>query len=187
MVRQLQVKCQLHTLRSKIGKILPKPEEMAQEIFGFWSSMMSSSGQPSQQVSEYLCSLFKDKSLADMAKMLIKPPSGDLVPEALESLNTTSSPGIDRFTGVIYKNFADHFVPLMHRIYQGLLDSPSILGSWSLALLNPIPKTAGMAGVQDVRPLVLQKFNNKWVPVIVLLQLHDFVATISPIQRPGFY
>ena len=182
LVRQLQVKCQFHTLRSKVGKILPKPVEMAQEIFGFLSNMISSSGQPFQQVSEYLRSLFKDKPLADMPKMLIKQPSEDLVPEALESLNTTSSPSIDGFTGVIYKNFADHFVLLMYHIYQGLVDSPSVPGSWSVALLNTILKTAGMAGVQDVRPLVLQKINNKWVPVFVSLQLHDFVATISPMH-----
>ena len=121
-----------------------------------------------------------------MAKMPIKRPSEDLVPEGLESLNTTSSPGIDHFTGVIYKNFADHFVLLMYRIYQGLVDFPSVSRSWSVAPLNPIPKTAVMAGVQDVRPLVLQNINNKWVPVIVSLQLQDFVATISPMhsQQP---
>ena len=32
-----------------------------------------------------------------------------------------------------------------------------------------IPKTTGLPGVQDLRPLVLQIFNNKWVAAIVSL------------------
>ena len=60
-------------------------------------------------------------------------------------------------------------VPLMFQIYQNLLVSPSLPETWSLALLNPIPITAGLPSAQDLRPLVLQNFNNKWVASIVSL------------------
>ena len=108
-----------------------------------------------------------------MAKMLIKPIIGDLVHAALENLSATSSPVIDGFTSEIYKNLAPHLVPLMLKIYQQLLDSPSIPESWSLALFTAIPKGLGLVGVQDLRPLVLQNFNNKWIAAIVSLQLDD--------------
>ena len=74
----------------------------------------------------------------------------------------------------------------MHQIYQTLLDNPTVPETWSIALPNPIPKTAGLPGVQDLRPLVLQNFCNKWVANIVALQLQDFIAAITPIQQKGF-
>ena len=74
----------------------------------------------------------------------------------------------------------------MFQIYQNLLVSPSLLETWSLALLNPIPKTTGQPSVQDLRPLVLQNCNNKWVASIVLLHLQDFVSAVTPIQQRGF-
>ena len=89
-----------------------------------------------------------------MAKLLIRPASADLVHAALDALSATSSPGIDGFTGAIYKCFSGHFVPLMHQIYQSLLDNPTLPETWSMAMPNPIPKTAGLPGVQDLRPLV---------------------------------
>ena len=64
LTRQLQVKRQLHTLRSKTGQVLPDPESIAQELLGFWSDKMSVSGLSSPQVTEYLRSFFKGKPLA---------------------------------------------------------------------------------------------------------------------------
>ena len=186
LIRQLQVKRQLHTLRTKMGRALPDPEAIAKELLGFWSDTMSSTGLSSPQVSEYLRCFFRDKPLADMAKLLIRPASIDLVHAALDSLSATSSPGIDGFTGAVYKRFSEYFVPLMFQIYQNLLVSPSLPETWSLALLNPIPKTAGLPSAQDLRPLVLQHFNNKWVASIVSLQLQDFVSAVTPIQQRGF-
>ena len=81
---------------------------------------------PKPECSTYLKLFFANKPVATMAKMLIKPVTGDLMHAALENLSATSSPGIDGFTGEIYKTFTLHFVPLMLKIYQQLLDSPSI-------------------------------------------------------------
>ena len=85
-----------------------------------------------------------------MAKLLIRPASIDLVHAALDSLSATSSLGIDGFTGAVYKRFSEYFVPLMFQIYRNLLVSPSLPETWSLALLNPIPKTAGLPSAQDL-------------------------------------
>ena len=93
---------------------------------------------------------------------------------------------VDGFTGAIYKCLSGHFVPLMPQTYQTLLDNPTLPETWSIALLNPIPKTASLPGVQDLRPLVLQNFCNKWVANIVALQLQDFIAAITPLQQKGF-
>ena len=95
------VKRQLHTLQTKMGRVLPDPEAIAKELLGFRSDTMSSTGLSSPRVSEYLRSFFGDKLLADMAKLLIRPASIDLVHAALDSLSATPSPGIDGFTGAV--------------------------------------------------------------------------------------
>ena len=91
-----------------------------------------------------------------MAKMLIKPVTTDLDYAALENLSDMSAPGIDGFTGEIYKPFAAHFVPLMFEVYQQPLEDPQVPESWAPALFNPIPKGLGLVGVHKLRSLVLQ-------------------------------
>ena len=121
-----------------------------------------------------------------MAKLPIRPASIDLVHAALDSLSATTPSGIDGLRGAVCERFSEYFVPLMFQIYQNLLVSPSLPETWSLALLNPIPKTAGLPSAQDLRPLVLQNFNTRWVACIVSLQLQDFVSAVTPIQQRGF-
>ena len=81
LIRRLQVKRKLHTLRTKSGAVLPDADSIAKEMHSLWSSTMVSLGLPSVQVSAYSCSFFNGKLLAGMAKLLIKPlpqscPSG---------------------------------------------------------------------------------------------------------------
>ena len=44
LIRQLQLNRQLHTLRTKMGRVLPDPEAIAKELLGFWCDTMSSTG-----------------------------------------------------------------------------------------------------------------------------------------------
>ena len=87
LIRQLHFKKKLHTLRDKHGQVLPDAHSMANEILHYWSDTMASGGPPPPKVSEYLRSFFKDKPLTQMAQMLIKPLSQDLVHTALEGLH----------------------------------------------------------------------------------------------------
>ena len=186
LVCQLQVKCKLHTLRSKTSTVLPDLDTMAREVTVFWSDTLSATGLRGPECSAYLKPFFASKPLAIMAKMLIEPVTVDVVHVALENLSATSFPGIDGFTSEIYKTFASHFVPLMLSIYKHLLDNPKILEPWSLALFNPIPKGLGLVGVHNLQPLVLQNFNNKWIAAIVALPLEDFISAVTPMQQRGF-
>ena len=66
------------------------------------------------------------------------------------------------------------------------LSNRDIPQHWSLALLNPIPKVAGVPHSKDLRPLVLQNTCLKWITGIISLQLSDVVAQITPPQQKGF-
>ena len=77
-------------------------------------------------------------------RMLSKPLTYDLVHAALDTLNRESAPGHEGFRPEIYQHFHQHFVPRMNRIIQDFESTGSLPDSWSVALLNPIPKTAGI-------------------------------------------
>ena len=49
------------------------------------------------------------------------------------------------------------FAPRMLSIVQLALEKGSLDKTWSLALLNPIPKALGIVKADELRPLVLQK------------------------------
>ena len=66
------------------------------------------------------------------------------------------------------------------------LSGGGIPQQWSLALLNPIPKVAGIPHPKDLRPLVLQNTCLKWITAIISLQIADIVAQMTPPQQKGF-
>ena len=121
-----------------------------------------------------------------MANALIKCVSKDLVHAALSNLNATASPGFDGIPCAVYTAFAGAFVPVMFHIISGFCASETIFDTWSLALLNVIPKARGTVTVRELRPLVLQNTCHKWFAACISLQLQDFIMALTPVQQKGF-
>ena len=186
LVKQLQSKRKLMSLRHKTGQVLCDPHAIASEIASFWQQTMSVGGQPLTECHSYLASFFKSKNIPLMAEMLIKPLSAPLVHAALLALNRTSAPGLDGVPCSIYASFAEKFSPVMHNLIQGYYRSGTMNEDWALALLNVIPKTRGTVTVKDLRPLVLQNTCHKWIASCVSLQLQDFIAALTPVHQKGF-
>ena len=98
LVKQLQHKRRLLSLRDRYGVILPDAPAIAKEITDVWSGTMASMGASPTECKLYLQQFFGKRVTVDIAKMLMHSLSVCLVETALESLNTTSSPGFDGFT-----------------------------------------------------------------------------------------
>ena len=81
-----------------------------------------------------------------MVSMLVRSPTQDLVEYALDGLSKNSAPGADEAQASIYSAFREFFVPLMHDIYQHILNTGELNPEWSQAILNPIPKSIGQCG-----------------------------------------
>ena len=90
-----------------------------------------------------------------MAKVPIKSLTKDLVHAALSNLNAIWSPGFDGIPCAVYTAFAGAFVRVMLDIISAFCTSETISDSWSLALLNVIPKARGTVTVRDLQPLIL--------------------------------
>ena len=185
LVKQLQHKRRLLSLRDRYGVILPDAPAIAKEITDVWSGTMASTGASPTECKLYLQQFFGKRVTVDIAKVLMHPLSVCLVETALESLNTTSSPGFDGFQLCIYKRFSSFFAPRMLYIVQLALEKGSPDKTWSLALLNPIPKALGIVKADELRPLVLQNTCHKWFAACIAYQLKYLVSYIIPIQQKG--
>ena len=119
--------------------------------------------------------------------ILSKPLTYDLVHAALDTLNRDSAPGFDGLGPKIYECFHQHFVPRMINITQDFESTATLPDSWSVALLNPISKSAGVATSGDLRPVVLQNSAIKWVTGTILLQLKDLMIYSTPPEQQGFF
>ena len=186
VVKQLQRKRKLHSLRNKFGKVIFDADAMAARISAFWQTTMQSQGESTERCKEYLSQFFQGKNVPLMAQMLIKPLSLELVEAAPEGLSRNSAPGTDGFTASIYVALRSFFAPLMLSIFQDILQTGQLNPFWAEAMLNPIPRALGCVGVGDLRPLVLQNLCHKWVAAIVALQLQDLICAITRNQQRGF-
>ena len=185
LVKQLQSKRKLLAIRNKFGIILPDVESMAKEITGSWQDTMSVKGVGVDRCKSYLGSFFGLKDWKSFAAALVKKVDIHLVLAALESLSKTSSPGIDGVSASVYWAFKDVFAPHMLYVFDSAMATGTLPETWTLALLNPIPKVPGIATVLDLRPLVLQNTCLKWFTAIIALQLQDLIAAITPLQQKG--
>ena len=161
-VKQLQNKRKLQQLRNKFRVVNSDPDANGTDIANFWQQTMSVKAPPLDHCSSYLKQLFQGKDIAIMAKVLVKPLTKDVVHAALSNLNAMSSPGFDDVPCAVYTAFAGAFVPVRFDIISNFYVSETISDSWSLALLNVIPKARATVTVREVRPLVLQNTCHKW-------------------------
>ena len=181
----MQNKRKLQQLRNKFGVVVTDPDAICTEIANFWQQTTPVTSPPLDQCTTYLHKFFQGKDIAVMAKALIKPLSKDLVHAAQSNLNDTLS-GFDGIPCAVYTSFAGTFVPVMFDIISSLYTSETISDTWSLALLNVIPKARGTVTVRELRPLVLQNTFHKWFAACVSLHLQDFIAALTPVQQRGF-
>ena len=153
--KQMQYQRKLFSLKNRYGVVVTDPEQIAQEIVQNISSTMTQVSATEEECYHFLDSCFARHAHQPLYCMLSKPLTYDLIHAALDTLNKGSAPGQDGTGQEIYQHFHQHFVPRKLHIIQDFEYTSSLSHSWSLALLNPIPKTAGIPS-GDLRPLVLQ-------------------------------
>ena len=155
--------------------------------------LSTSTGQGSQpppptteaQCEAYLKSLNIPDNLLSSAKLLLRPLSRELVKDALDRLNKQSAPGKDGFSTNIYLAFQDQFVDHMHDLVQEAFREGKLPNGWELGLINCIPKTAGPAAIDKLRPIALQDIKKKWFMTIIMCMVEDVITHRTHPQQMG--
>ena len=151
-VKQLQNKHKLYSLRNTFGRILQEPEAVAAKIVQYWQKTMQSDGASISDCKIYLSQVFYNKNLPLKARILVRLPSLDLVEASLDSHRKNLAPGSDGIQASTYSEFRQFFVPLVHEIYQHILQTGQLNSDWSEALFNPMPKVLGRVGAAACFP-----------------------------------
>ena len=120
-----------------------------------------------------------------MVRALFRPLTPALVSEALDRLHNSSSPGEDGVGAGFYKYFRKFFEPLMFQLCDTAFNSGSLPAGWETGLINMIPKAAGLASIDKLRPIALQNVKKKWLMTIVAMQIEQIIQQLSHKQQVG--
>ena len=144
LAKQMQYQRKLFSLKNRYGVVVIDPEQIAQEIVQKISSTMTKGSATEEECSHFVDPFFARHAHQPLYRMLSKPLTYDLVHAAPDTLNRGSVPGQDGFGPELYQHLHQHFVPRMIHIIQDFDSTGSLPDSWSVALLNPIPKAASI-------------------------------------------
>ena len=114
-----------------------------------------------------------------MAKALFRPLTKEIVQEGLDRLYNNVSPGDDGVGAQVYKVFQDLFVPRMMELARGAFESGSLPEGWEIGLTSCIPKSAGAATINRVRPMALQNVKKKLLMNILCVQVEQLLQQLT--------
>jgi hypothetical protein len=182
---QLRNRKKLGWVRDKTGQTLSVPKDIAKALNEHWTGV-TTPPQPLRRSVRRTSnpSIFLIIYLS-MAKLLFRPLSRELVKDALDRLNKQSAPGKDGFSTNIYLAFQDQFVDHMHDLVQEAFREGKLPNGWELGLINCIPKTAGPAAIDKLRPIALQDIKKKWFMTIVMCMVEDVITHMTHPQQVG--
>ena len=186
LTRELQQRRRLAVLRDKGGLLLTEPTAIAKALQEQRSGIMAAGTKTVPECIDYLNSLPLAQNIKNVAPILLRPLTQELVLTALENLKRGSSPWVDGIPAEIFQAPSDVFVPRMFRSISDFLQRGSIPHDWSLGILSPIPKEQRSVSINCLRPICLQNVLLKWLSASLYLMLQDVVAFVTPSEQKAF-
>ena len=75
----------------------------------------------------------------------------------------------------IYQEFHEFFSVGMLEIVQHAQEDGNFPEAWNKGLIKCISKRIGASTVENLRPIALQQFKNKWFRTTLLIQVEDIL------------
>ena len=185
LTRELQRR-RLAVLRDKGGHLLTEPTAIAKALQEHWSGIMAAGTKTVPECIDSLNSLPLAQNIKNVAPILLRPLTQELVLTALENVKKGSSPGVDGIPAEIFQALLDVFVPRLFQSISEFLHKASVPQDWSLGILSPIPKEQGSVSINCLRPICLQNVLLKWLSASLYLMLEDVVAFVTPSEQKAF-
>ena len=185
LMTELQARKRLGWVKSKTGQLPSDPLAIASALEQHWSGVTRPGLGSSEECRRYLDQLKLPPNFSVMARALFRPLTPALVSEALDRLHNSSSPGEDGVGAGFYKCFREFFEPLMFQLCDTAFNSGSLPEGWETGLINIIPKAAGLASIDKLRPNALQNVKKKWLMTIVAMQIEQIIQQLSHKQQVG--
>ena len=185
LMTELQARKRMGWVKSNTGQLLSDPLFIASALEQHWSGVTRPGISSLEECRRYLDQLNLPPNLLVMARALFRPLSPALVCEALDRLHNGSSPGEEGVAAGFYQHFREFFQPLMLQLCDAAFNSGSLPEGWETGLINMIPKAAGLASSDKLRPIALQNVSKKWLMTIVAIRIEQIIQQLSHKQQVG--
>ena len=172
-------------VRNKGGQVLADPVAIAQALEQHWAEVTTPGLAPVEDCAAFLRKLKLPHNFCVMARTLCRPVSEALVADALDRLNSGSSPRQDTLPARVYCTFHSFFIPPMMEISHHAFTIGEPPARWELGLINCNRKALGLAAVSKLRPIALQDVKKKWIMNIVSLQIEQIFQQLTHKQQVG--
>ena len=184
LMRELQCKKQISTLRDRYGQVELTRAAIARCLRDPWDAISEPSRVGRDKLARYLKQYLPLDKLKACLPLLLKPADLTLVRTALDQEKEGPSPGLDGVSAKVYKTFQSFFVPLMHHTYTYPLGGVPLGQGWSRGVQINIPKGSFIDSITELRPLTIVNVMPKWISTIGLLQHEDVFLQLCQHNRP---
>ena len=146
LMDELQSRKRLGWVRNKGGQVLANPVAIAQALEQRWAEVTTLGLATVDDCAAFLRKLKLPPIFSVMARALFRPLWEALVVDALDRLNSRSSPRQDGMPSAVYTTFHSFFIPLMMEISHQAFTIGQLPAGWELGLINCIPEASGTGG-----------------------------------------
>ncbi|WCJ39165.1 DNAse I-like superfamily protein [Euphorbia peplus] len=167
------------------GTVSVDQSTISAHIIEFYSALFSNpiDRQPDlSRVQEIIPSLVSN----DDNNMLVQCPTDSEICVSVSSMNGSSAPGPDGFTGVFYQTFWDIVGPDVCNMVRWFFHHGVISTGLNSNLMVLLPKVEGAMNIEQYRPIVMSNFSFKIISKILADRLAIVAAKIVSENQFGF-
>uniref|UniRef100_A0A803J9X8 Reverse transcriptase domain-containing protein n=1 Tax=Xenopus tropicalis TaxID=8364 RepID=A0A803J9X8_XENTR len=192
-LREARAKTRIEAIKTKDGKTLTNPTQIAQEFANYYSTLYNLSkdphtAQPTQtNIENFLASLSLPTLTQQHKDTLSQPFSANEVLQAIKILKNNKAPGPDGFSNNFYKKLVSSISPLLTQLFNNLSTNRSPRSELFQATITTIPKPGKDPNlVTNYRPISLLNSDIKIYAKILATRLNPLLKTLIVNDQVGF-
>lgn len=165
-------------------EIISDPDAISNHIVSYYQTLYSSSG--SVTGTSELCSLIPSLVTAEDNECLVSIPSEEEIAKAVFSMDPSSAPGPDGFSGYFYQVCWDIIKDDVVRFVLQFFTTGSIYQNVNSSFIALIPKVEGASSITQFRPIAMANLNFQIITKILVDRLGSIANRVISTHQAAF-
>lgn len=167
------------------GVLLTKPEEIQEEIVGFYRSLLGTAAPIIQAIDLQTVRAGASLSLEARSRLLV-PITKQEINDALNNINDSKAPGIDGFNSFFYKKSWNIIKDDIYRAVTEFFEKERLHKPINATIITLIPKTENATKAKDFRPIACCTVLYKIISKIITKRLQEVIGEVVDTSQSGF-